>query len=258
MDVLNNEILISNIQRFSLHDGPGIRTTVFFKGCSLHCPWCANPENIHCSIESYKELSNKANFGYYITLQDLYEKILLDRSYYDSDGGVTFSGGEPLLFVDEMEPLLIKLLEEKISVCIETSLYSSKDNLRKIIPYLNTIIVDVKILNKESVKKYLGGDLSKYYENFDLLTKCNINKIFRMPLIKGFTTEFDNIVKVASFLKSYDIKKIELLLGHNLAEKKYLLLNKQFYRCENLSTNEKETITHVFDSYGIDAVLCNV
>lgn len=258
MAVLNDEIVITNIQRFSLHDGPGIRTTVFLKGCSLHCPWCANPENIQCSIESYEELSNKANFGYYITLQDLYEKILLDKSFYDSDGGVTFSGGEPLLFVNEMEPLFIKLQEEKISVCIETSLYSSNDNLRKIIPYLNSIIVDIKILDKEGVKKNLGGDLSIYYENFDFLAKTNINKIIRMPLIKGFTTEIDNINKVASFLNDYNIKKIELILGHNLAEKKYLLLNKKFYRCENLSTNEKEIITQVFDSYGIDALVCNV
>ena len=95
------KVRITDIQHFSLHDGPGIRTTVFFKGCNLRCPWCANPECISQKIQG--------EFGYDISLDELEKEILKDEPFYKTGGGVTFSGGEPLLQIKYIEPLLKSL-----------------------------------------------------------------------------------------------------------------------------------------------------
>ena len=122
---------ITNIQRFSLQDGPGIRTTIFLKGCSLKCPWCSNPENISYEIEEYKNDGEKGIYGKDIELDELYEEIKKDDAYYKIDnGGVTFSGGEVLLQIEKIEPLLKKLKSEKINICMETCLVSPLDNLK--------------------------------------------------------------------------------------------------------------------------------
>ena len=135
------KVLVSNIQRLSLHDGPGIRTTVFFKGCSLHCPWCANPENININSENYfiKEkclttclktsiCNHKGNveclygavgiWGKHYSEEEILKEIKKDKGFYKKDGGVTFSGGEPLLQAKGLVPLLCRLKKEKINIHI--------------------------------------------------------------------------------------------------------------------------------------------
>ena len=110
------KVRISNIQRFSLHDGEGIRTTIFLKGCNLRCPWCANPENIDFEFTKYKNKDTKEEgiFGKDIDNLELYNEIIKDKEFYkDSNGGVTFSGGEPLIQIRKLEPLLAKLKKKK-------------------------------------------------------------------------------------------------------------------------------------------------
>ena len=128
-------MIVTNIQHFCLHDGYGIRTTVFLKGCSLRCPWCANPENINMNIEKYVEkLNNKEiekNYGFNITIDELYSEIVKDKNFYSNGGGVTFSGGEPILQINELEDLLIKLNNENINITFETALFVPKDYLVK-------------------------------------------------------------------------------------------------------------------------------
>lgn len=258
MESSHDEILITNIQRFSLHDGPGIRTTIFLKGCTLHCPWCSNPENISRINESYIENSQQHDFGKFMSLESVFNEIVLDKSYFEKDGGVTFSGGEVLLFVDKLEPLLKKLYENEFNICIETSLFAPLDNLKKISKYLHCIIADIKLLDSDKVNVLLGGHLSNYYENFNYLKEMQIKKIFRMPLIKNVNIDKKNIQLIASFLMSNDIDYIELIKGHNLAEKKYKLLNKNMFKCENISNEEMEMIVHIFDSYGIETLVCDL
>lgn len=108
-------MLITNIQRFSLHDGPGIRTTIFLKGCSLRCPWCSNPENIKPYPEKYYKDGIEGIYGKNYTCDEVYNEIIKDRAFYDENGGVTFSGGEALLYVNELLPLLEKLKKERIT-----------------------------------------------------------------------------------------------------------------------------------------------
>lgn len=112
---LKEYMLITNIQRFSLHDGPGIRTTIFLKGCSLRCPWCSNPENIKPYPEKYYKDGIEGIYGKNYTCDEVYNEIIKDRAFYDENGGVTFSGGEALLYVNELLPLLEKLKKERIS-----------------------------------------------------------------------------------------------------------------------------------------------
>ena len=118
------KVRVTNIQRFCLNDGPGIRTTVFFKGCNLKCPWCANPENIEYEIQEFynPNTNERGTFGYDIELEELERQLLKDESYYNmSQGGITFSGGEPLLQFHKLEPLLKRLKEKNIHLCVETA-----------------------------------------------------------------------------------------------------------------------------------------
>ena len=141
------KVRVSNIQRFSLHDGPGIRTTIFFKGCNLKCPWCANPENIDFMPTPYINDNTKEEgiFGYEVEALELYEEIIKDKEFYKlNNGGVTFSGGEPMLQMRQLEPLLQKLKEEKINMCIETALQVPKELVEIAQKYIDEFIIDTK------------------------------------------------------------------------------------------------------------------
>lgn len=141
-------MLITNIQRFSLHDGPGIRTTVFLKGCSIKCPWCSNPENIKNYPEVYYKDGVKGIYGKEFSLDEIYAEIVKDRVFYEDNGGVTFSGGESLLYVDELLPLMNKLKKENITIAVETCLFVPRQKLEKVIPYIDFFYVDMKILDE--------------------------------------------------------------------------------------------------------------
>ena len=211
-------VIITDIQHFSLHDGPGIRTTVFLKGCTLKCPWCANPECISTKCDE--------NFGRVISLDNLEVEILKDLPYYKNGGGVTFSGGEPILQINDLEPLLISLNMKKINICFETSLFVSKDLLKVAIKYVDEFIVDIKILNPVKCKNLLGGDINQYLSNLKLL---DMNKTtFRIPL-SDFTLENQNINLVSELLAKFKPKKLEIFKIHNLAQKKYQVLKKEQY-----------------------------
>ena len=213
------KVRVTDIQHFSLHDGPGIRTTVFLKGCSLRCPWCANPECISPQIEE--------KFGYDIALKDLEKEILKDEPYYKTGGGVTFSGGEPLLQIEQLKPLLKSLKLKNISICFETALFVPQKNLNVANDYADEFIVDVKMLNPENTKNILKGDINRYLANLKYL---DLNKTtFRIPV-----TEFSlqDMNAILDLIKKYPPKKVEIFKLHNLAKRKYAILNKEYYHDE--------------------------
>ena len=211
-------VRISNIQHFSLHDGPGIRTTVFMKGCSLHCPWCANPECISPDIDD--------NFGKYISIGDLEHEILKDKHYYKTGGGVTFSGGEPILQIKKLEPLLKSLNSMKINICFETSLFVPKNLLDISIKYIDEFIVDIKILEPDKCKIILGGDINQYLNNIKLLDMDKTT--FRIP-VSDYILEESNVDLILDLLHEFKPKKLEIFKIHDLAKEKYLILNKKHY-----------------------------
>lgn len=144
---MDDKILVTNIQRFSFHDGPGIRTTVFLKGCSLRCPWCANPENLIAQQQNYIKDDIEGIYGKYMTADELLMEVLKDKVFYGGKieqsnwgitnseqiemlpGGVTFSGGECLLQINQLKPVLRKLNEQHIHTAVETCLFIPTTNL---------------------------------------------------------------------------------------------------------------------------------
>lgn len=254
-------VLITNIQRTSFHDGDGIRTTVFFKGCNLHCPWCANPENISSKIEWFCDnskcfksngkcildndcpvISNKSDFSSYCCPagaikffgteyngQALYEEVMKDVSYFhNSNGGVTFSGGEPLNHLCKIINILAKLRAENINLAVETSLYCKSENLNSVLNYIDCFYVDIKTLESDVFSNILGGNISVFFKNIDIIFNEGKKIVFRMPLVQDINTTEKNINLLRQFLSKYKPDRFEFFQLHNLAEEKYKKLNKEF------------------------------
>lgn len=241
-------VRITNIQHFSLQDGSGIRTTVFLKGCNLTCPWCCNPENIDFEIEEYIHNNEKDNFGYDISLEDLEREILKDEVYYDEGkGGVTFSGGEPLLQIESLKPLLENLKEKGINICFETSLSVPTDLLKMAIGYIDELFIDIKLLDKKEAKEVLNLDVDLYYENLELISNSNINKdniTFRIPLNNEYTLKENNVNLILVLIEKYSDFKVEIFKTHNLALSKYGSLNKEF---NQFSEIDDKLIDEIYD-----------
>jgi len=240
-DGRTSDIVLTNIQRFSLHDGPGIRTTVFLKGCSLRCPWCSNPENLLPSVQSYVRNGMAGVYGKYVSPDELYMEVMRDKLFYTGDisdynitdyeqidhlpGGVTFSGGECLLQADRLIPLLVRLNKEHVHTAAETCLCIPETNLRLAVRHINLFYVDVKILDGELCRKVLHASLDAYLSNLNILMKSGKPVVFRVPVIGGYTDSEDNRRRVielaASLAGRTNLLKVELIKEHNLGALKY-------------------------------------
>lgn len=251
-------VLITNIQRSSFHDGQGIRTTVFFKGCTLRCPWCANPENIHSEKEYYCDygfcITKKENcifsenypilqqekngiccptgrtkvFGEDYDNDTLYKELTKDKIYFlETDGGITFSGGEPFKQLYKIESVLKKLKKDKLHLAVETSLFVSDKYLEPIIPYIDFFYIDIKSLEPEIVSSILKGNLANYINNLKIVFSYRKSVVFRIPLVPNITATENNFNLLEPFLMKYTPLGIEYFSVHNLAEKKYKILNKK-------------------------------
>ena len=273
-----NEILITNIQRFCLHDGPGIRTTVFLKGCSLRCPWCSNPENIISRLQPYIKDEREGIYGEYITQEDLLKECLKDRGFYDgklasplawfniqpSDiellpGGVTFSGGEALLQIEVLSPVCRWLKEEKVHITVETCLFCTYEQLQMAIELIDLFYVDVKIMDKLQCSLVEKGNLEIFLSNLELLMKSDKSVIIRIPVIGTYTDGTGNRQAIKELLNKYKhrILKIELIKEHNLGESKYSSLGwKVHYNGVNdeLMDKYKEELA----SLGIPIEICKI
>lgn len=231
------KVKITDIQHFSLHDGEGIRTTVFLKGCNLKCPWCANPECISPKIEK--------GFGTYISLDELETEILKDRPYYETGGGVTFSGGEPLLQIKDLEPLLKRL---DINICFETALFVNENLVKIANEYADELIVDIKMLNPENAKN-VGGNINQFISNLNIIDLSKVT--FRIPVTRYSLSDSGQICEL---IKSYPPKKVEIFKLHNLAKRKYEILEKEFYT-EDITDSQisdfKDQLKEVFDDVEI-------
>ena len=234
-------ILVTNIQRFSLHDGPGIRTTVFLKGCLLNCPWCCNPENISSQIQKFDKGGEQGVYGSYYTANELYHEVMKDKSFFGKaemdihitqagdieklPGGVSFSGGECLLQIRELAPLCRQLKEDGIHLVIETSLYAPQENLKQALKYIDFFYVDIKILKNEGNAAGCYWEPELYLSNLDILLQSRKPIVFRVPVIGGYTDDEENRKSVAELISKSistgNVLKIELVKGHNLASEKY-------------------------------------
>lgn len=255
---MNEKVLVTNIQRFSLHDGPGIRTTIFFKGCSLHCPWCCNPENISPVQQKYIKDGKKGIYGQDMSLQEIYNEVMKDKIYYEDDGGVTFSGGEPLLQAKKIIPLWKRLHNEEIHQCIETSLSCSMENVKLSLPYIDLYYVDVKLLVPEIAKRYLGLDLNIYKKNVEILLENQKKVIFRIPFICNYTDTSDNKKEIIHFIKNNIPDSVEILKGHNLGESKYKSLNIDYKKFEIPQESDLRSLSDAINDLGISVMIRNI
>ena len=229
--------IIADVQRTSFHDGSGIRTTVFFKGCPLRCEWCHNPETISFNKEElfYPEkcigcgLCDKGCYsgarvtcGKEVTPEELLSEILQDKPYYQQSGGVTFSGGEPMAQGKFLKEIIALCKQNGINCAIETSLIFYDEEIFK---NLDFVMADLKIWNSELHKKPTGVDNVKIINNFKKLNELNVPIIARTPVIPEINQEINEI---SNFLKGLkNVKQYELLPYHPLGESKRLALGQQ-------------------------------
>jgi pyruvate formate lyase activating enzyme len=247
--------IIFNIQRFSVNDGPGIRTTVFMKGCPLSCWWCHNPEGRKRAIEQL----NGETVGREITTDELFGIIEKDRIFYDeSGGGVTFSGGEPLA----QPGFLLKLLElcrmNGIHSAVDTSGYADKALFKKILTKTDLFLYDLKLMDPVKHLRYVEVSNSEILENLKFLLANDANVIIRIPMIRNITATNDNLSQTAIFLMQNNRKpKINLLPFHNIGVSKYKKFD-QKYRIKKdseLSRDEIMSMASIFEKLGFTVTI---
>lgn len=239
MENLLKKIILTNIQRFSLHDGPGIRTTVFLKGCSLRCPWCCNPENLCNQIQNYIKDGNSGVYGKYYTADEVYKEVIKDKKFYNGEvndykitepflldklpGGVTFSGGECIMQIKQIEPLIEKLKEEHIHMAVETCLFAPQENVNLAIKYIDLFYVDMKILDSKLCEKHQNGRMELYMSNLNVLLNTGKPIVIRIPVIGGYTDGIENRSAICKFLDMHKkrLLKVELIKEHNFGLSKY-------------------------------------
>jgi len=275
---------IFNIQKFSIHDGPGIRTTVFFKGCPLQCIWCHNPESQNSGKEILYDKNkctlcgscikicqnnaieikdndlemnmDKCTFcgdctvscinsarqiaGKEYTVDQVMKEVLKDRVFYkNSKGGVTLSGGEPLIYAAFVEELLMKLKKENIHTAVDTCGAVDFKVLERISEYTDLFLYDIKSTDEEKHILYTGVSNKNIIENLIKLSKIHNNINLRLPIIEGINADENHIFEILKLIKNTNIKKINLLPYHDIAMHKYEKLGRKYYEYMKRPADEK-------------------
>lgn len=252
--------LLCDIKRFAVHDGDGIRTTVFFKGCPLKCLWCHNPESISfkpqtafyqhkcvncgaCREEHFlpEDCLGGARvlYGAEVTVEQLLPRLLEDKDFYEtSGGGVTLSGGECLCQADFCAELLKALKQEGINIAVDTCGFVPKESIDKVLPYTDTFLYDIKAIDENVHIRCTGQSNKLILENIKYIDSLGKVIEVRIPYVPGYNS--DQIAKIADFLKILkNIKAVKVLPYHNYAGSKYNALNIENTLPQTLPT-EKE------------------
>lgn len=238
---------IFNIQRYSLNDGHGIRTVVFFKGCPHSCPWCANPESMSPKIETVRRESKCLHcatcqqdavecpsgaweqIGRDVTLDELEREVLKDEVFFRaSGGGVTLSGGEVLMQAEFATRFLQRLKQWGIRTAIETAGDTSPRRLLPLAQACDEVLFDLKIMETEKARQVLSMNQPRVLENFRLLVAEGIKVIPRLPLIPGYTLSTENVAQILAFLAPLAVEEVHLLPFHQYGEPKYSLLEREW------------------------------
>lgn len=297
-----NTGLIFDIKKFAINDGPGIRLTVFFKGCNLSCEWCHNPESIspkvqkmyttskcigavkcieNCPNDALKFTKNGIVTDYNICnlcgicaevcptkafeilgmskpLDEVMKIIDNEAAFFDhSGGGVTFSGGEPLMHSEYLLELLTECGKRFYHRVVDTTAFSNLDTIMIVAEQTELFLIDLKVMDTSIHKKYTGVNNDKILNNIIELAKTNVDIIFRIPLIKGVNTSKENIMKTAVFIESLEGNRnvVNLLHYHKIAENKHEKLGNPegFIEFEAPAESKIKEIISIFKGYGIKA-----
>jgi len=244
-----NEGIIFDIKRYAINDGPGIRTTVFLKGCPLNCWWCHNPEGMNINIE---KINIKEILGYKISVKDLINEVLKDYIFYnESGGGVTFSGGEPLLQIDFLLSILIECKKNKIKTALDTCGYSTIKKIDKIYDYVNLFLYDLKFIDEEKHLKYTGKSNKTILNNLKYLTNKGKKVQIRIPLIPNITDTSENLLSIKLYIDNLrNISEVNLLPYNKFAEYKMIKFNKnsKIKKFKTQTNEEIDQIKNYFES----------
>lgn len=305
--------IIFNIQRFTIHDGPGLRTELFLKGCPLRCQWCSNPESwttyMQAGVYKAKCISHKKcgaceeacpeegvlNFyrgkltaidrskcinclkcydacpsdaikqwGKSMSVEECMKEIRKDKGYYErSGGGVTVSGGDPLVQSDFVAKLFKACKEEGIQTCLESTFHADWKAVEKILPYTDIIISDIKHMDPDIHKKYTGVTNKTILKNLKNLISEKRELILRIPVIPDVNDDMENIKATADFILNDlggKVRTLQLLSFMRLGEEKYQSLGIP-YKMENVKVNRKAfqkkvgSIADYFNSRGIHCLV---
>lgn len=222
---------IFDIQRFSIHDGPGIRTIVFLKGCVLRCKWCCNPESQEYRIQKMMVQGEEKIIGKDVTVEEVMETVEKDRPYYQrSGGGLTLSGGESLCQPDFARDLLRAAKERGINTALESMGCAPFSVIEKILPYLDTYLLDIKHMDGEKHREFTGRSNELMLENAEKIAVTGkTNLVIRVPVIPGFNCTKKEIQDIAVFAdRLAGVKKIHLLPYHRLGQDKYEGLGRKY------------------------------
>ena len=218
---------IFEIREFTLHDGPGVRTTVFFKGCPLRCAWCHNPEG-----QSFEKETMTRKDGETVPCgQDWDAAALADELLKNADimkqsgGGVTFSGGEPLSQAEFLLWLIPLLKSGGVHLAVETSGYADMETYRSVIAEMDFVYQDLKLLDEVEFSRRTGGDLKIVLDNISWLRKSGVPFVFRVPLIPGVNDSESSGGKFRAFAGK---DMIEYLPYNNAAGVKYRMLGREY------------------------------
>ena len=275
---------VFSIEEFATFDGPGIRMTVFLKGCPLDCVWCHNPEGksplteyvrspngclkcgaceragiktadgVRLTADSVnacpRNLVRKCGIDY--SPKELTDKIMKNAAVLNRNGGgVTFSGGEPLFDTDFLCEC-IKLLKGKVHVAVQTSGFAPEKNFQRVLELADYFLYDLKIMNPSDHKKYCGADNALILNNYRTLAKSKVPFVTRIPLIPTVTDTVENLTAIASFVKENNVNYVETLPYNKLAGSKYALVLKEYHpgfdESRPVNTGEK-----LFASMGVTA-----
>ena len=295
------EALIFNIQRFCLHDGPGIRTTLFFKGCPLRCAWCQNPESIRREAEMaffaarcrgcfqcaaacdssaiLRSEETRIDYGRCTVcgrcadvcpaesltlvgrtwpMDVLVGEVLSDLDFYrDSGGGITLSGGEPLLQWRFLEAFLPKVKHKGVHVTLETSGFFAWAHIQPLLPFLDLIYFDLKHMDSKIHCQYTGTVNGRILDNFSRLSSALNPLVPRMPIVPGINDSEENIRETSRFLLCHGHHVIHGLPYHGLGADKVRWINSplQPLHLASMDADACESVKQMFEKEGIHAVI---
>jgi len=287
--------LIFDIQRYSIHDGPGIRTLVFTKGCPLSCIWCCNPESQSPSQEimvtpnkcigckrcievcptgaaekkdplEARELcivcgscvkacpsTARQLVGRYMSLEEVMEEVEKDFPFYQrSGGGMTVTGGEPLMQADFVRMLLKSCQEKGIHTAIETCGYAEWEDFKNVLEYVDLTLYDIKYMNSEKHRELMGVGNELILQNAKKVAKLGKDMVIRVPVIPDCNDSLENMEAIAKFARTLEgVEEIHLLPYHRLGESKYDRLGKS-YKLKGVKPLDKESLSKqkkIIESY---------
>ena len=250
---------IFNIQRFSIHDGPGIRTIVFFKGCYMRCAWCCNPESQEFAIQTMVENGKEKVVGKDVTVAEILPEILADQTYYRrSGGGVTLSGGEFLGQHEFAAELLKTCKGYGLHTAVESTANAPWEKIAAVLPYIDLYLMDIKHMDSDKHKEYTGAPNERILENARRLSDSGVDLIIRTPVVPGVNDTAEDIRAISRFAASLGgVKEYHLLPYHRLGSDKYSGLGRN-YSLKEIQPPAKERMEYLLEVARESGLYCQI